>query len=157
MSAPAPRDRAQRRRDVEARLATDVDVWVATASADGDPHLIPLSHHWDGETLLLATAADSPTGRNLARSGTVRLAAGHTRDVCLVEGTVQTLPMDAVDDARATAFAEHTGFDPRGLRTPYHWYLVTPQRVLAWREENELAGRELMRDGRWTVETMDEG
>ena len=63
---PRPRSRAQRRRDTEHRLTPDVDVWVASASADGAPYLVPLSFDWDGEALLLATPTDSPTGRNLA-------------------------------------------------------------------------------------------
>lgn len=147
------RSGAQRRRDVESRLVSDNDAWVATASPDGEPYLVPLSYHWDGATLLLATPADSPTGRNLERGGTVRLALGQTRDVCLVDGTVETLTMAAVSRERADAFATHTGFDPRNLTTPYYWYRVTPRRVQAWREENELAGRELMRDGQWIVPT----
>ena len=48
MSA-APRSRAQRRRDTEHRLTHDIDVWVASASADGAPYLVPLSFDWDGE------------------------------------------------------------------------------------------------------------
>ena len=65
-----PRSRAQRRRDTEHRLTHDIDVWVASASADGAPYLVPLSFDWDGEALLVATPTDSPTGRNLAgRSG----------------------------------------------------------------------------------------
>src|SRR5690242_2164241 len=96
-----PRSRAQRRRDTEHRLAHDVDVWVASASADGAPYLVPLSFDWDGEALLLATPASSPTARNLAVSGTARLGLGETRD--------------------------------------------------AGREVDELAGRELMRDGRWLI------
>ena len=106
-----PRSRAERRRDTEHRLTHDVDVWVASASPDGTPHLVPLSFDWDGETLLLATSAQSPTGRNLAA----------------------------------------TGFDPRELTTPYHWFRVTPRRVPAWREVDEQTGRELMRDGRWSA------
>ena len=43
-----PRSRAQRRRDTEHRLTHDVDVWVASASADGAPYLVPLSFDWDG-------------------------------------------------------------------------------------------------------------
>ena len=70
-----------RRRDAEHRLETDVDLWVATASADGAPYLVPLSFDWDGEALLLATSSDSPTGRNLAAVRTVRLGLGVTRDV----------------------------------------------------------------------------
>lgn len=156
MTAAAPRDLAQRLRDTDALLRDAVDLWVATASPDGVPYLVPLSHHWDGETLLLATAASSPTARNLEHSGTVRLALGHTRDVCLIEGAVETLPMTAIDAARGDAFAAHTGFDPRTLTTRYHWYRVTPQRIQAWREVDELEGRDLMREGRWLVEARGE-
>ncbi|MEU1880045.1 hypothetical protein ABZ470_22255 [Streptosporangium sp. NPDC020072] len=39
----APRSRLQRRHDTEHRLAHDVDLWVASASADGVPYMVPLS------------------------------------------------------------------------------------------------------------------
>jgi nitroimidazol reductase NimA-like FMN-containing flavoprotein (pyridoxamine 5'-phosphate oxidase superfamily) len=68
-----PRSRAQRHRDTEHRLTHEVDVWVASASADGAPYLVPLSFGWHGEALLVATPTDSPTGRNLATTRTVRL------------------------------------------------------------------------------------
>jgi hypothetical protein len=48
-------------------------------------------------------------------------------------------------------FAERTGFDPRALTTPYRWFRISPRRVQAWREANEMADRDLMRDGRWLV------
>ena len=64
-AAPAPG--LQRRRDTEHRLTHDVDVWVASASADGAPYLVPLSFDWDGEALLVATPADSPTGQEPGR------------------------------------------------------------------------------------------
>jgi hypothetical protein len=76
--SPGPRSRAQRRRDTEHRLAHDVDLWVASASADGAPYLVPLSFDWDGEVLLVATPAGSPTGRNLAATRTTRLGLGRT-------------------------------------------------------------------------------
>ena len=146
-----PRTRAQRRRDTEHRLTQDVDLWVASASADAAPYLIPLSFDWDGETLLVATPADSPTGRNLAASGTVRLGVGHTRDVSMIDGEVEPLAIDALPRERGDRFAARTGFDPREPATPYRWFRITPRRIQAWREENELSGRELMRDGRWLV------
>ena len=86
---PTPRSRPQRRRDTEHRLTHDKDVWVASASADGAPYLVPLSFDWDGEALLVATATDSPTGRNLATIRTVRLGLGHTRDVSMIDGEVE--------------------------------------------------------------------
>ena len=134
----------QRRRDTLARLEHDVDLWMATADA-GTPYLVPLSFRWDGSTLLVATPASSPTGRNLAHTGKARLALGATRDVVLVEGDVAVVDPD---DGEADAFAARAGFDPRNSRG-YLYFRVTPRRVQAWREVDELAGRELMRDGTW--------
>ena len=146
-----PRSRPQRRRDTEHRLTHDIDLWVATASADGAPYLVPLSFDWDGEALLVATPTDSPTGRNLAASRTVRLGLGHTRDVSMIEGDVEVLEIDALPRERGDWFAARTGFDPRVLATPYRWFRISPRRIQAWREANELPDRELMRDGRWDV------
>ncbi|MGW2786346.1 pyridoxamine 5'-phosphate oxidase family protein [Streptomyces populi] len=144
-----PRSRAVRRRDTEHRLAHDVDAWVASASADGTPYLVPLSFDWDGETLLMATPAASPTGRNLAACRTTRLALGPTRDVTVIDGDVEVLEPDAPPRQEAERFAARTGFDPRAQTTPYRWFRVTPRRIQAWREADELPGRDLMRDGRW--------
>ena len=148
---PDPRSRAQRRSDTEHRLAHDVDVWVGSASEDGAPYLVPLSFDWDGEALLLATPADSPTGRNLAATGTARLGLGETRDVSMIDADVAVLEIDALPQEQGDRFAARAGFDPRTLTTPYRWFRVSPRRIQAWREENELADRELMRDGRWRV------
>jgi hypothetical protein len=151
MNAPAPRSRAERRRDTERRLGRDVDVWVASASSDGTPWLVPLSFDWDGESLLLATPKDSPTGVNLAHTGRVRLGLGETRDVTVIEGDVEVVEIDELPLATGDRFAARTGFDPRTLATPYRWFKVRPRRIQAWREANELSGRELMRHGQWLV------
>jgi hypothetical protein len=145
---PEPRPRAQRRRDSERRLADDVDVWVASAAPDGTPHLVPLSFDWDGEALWLATPIGSPTGRNLAASRSARLALGHTRDVTMIEGEVEVVDIDARPTEHGDRFAARTGFDPRTL-SDYAWFRVVPRRIQAWREVDEMAGRDVMRDGRW--------
>ena len=145
--AAAPRSRAQRRQDTEHRLAHDVDVWVATASPDGAPYLVPLSFDWDGEALLVSTPANSPTGRNLAATRRVRLGLGLTRDVSMIDGDVEVLDIDALPRDRGDRFAERTGFDPRTEATPYRWFRITPHRIQAWREADELRNRELMRAG----------
>ncbi|MGO4597806.1 pyridoxamine 5'-phosphate oxidase family protein [Terrabacter sp. 2RAF25] len=146
-----PRPRAQRRRDTETRLAEDVDLWVASASADGTPYLVPLSFDWDGSAVLIATPADSQTGRNLAATRTVRLGLGETRDVTMVEGDVEVLEIGELGEQEGDRFAARAGFDPRLQTTPYRWFRISPRRVQAWREADELTGRELMRDGRWLV------
>ncbi|MET7733603.1 pyridoxamine 5'-phosphate oxidase family protein [Streptomyces sp. NPDC005402] len=153
MAPQPPRPAEQRKQDTLHRLEHDEDVWVATAPDDGSgvPYLVPLSFLWDGSTILLATPAGSPTGRNLKSTGRVRLGLGPTRDVVMIEGTVETVTQDELSEEEGDRFASVTGFDPRRLTTPYLYFRVRPQRVQAWREENELTGRELMRDGRWLV------
>jgi hypothetical protein len=143
------RSRPERRRDTEHRLNHDIDVWVASASADGAPYLVPLSFDWDDEALLVATPANSPTGRNLAATRAARLALGHTRDVSMIEGEVEVLEIDALPEERAERFAARAGFDPRALATPYRWFRISPRRIQAWREVDELRDRDLMRDGGW--------
>jgi nitroimidazol reductase NimA-like FMN-containing flavoprotein (pyridoxamine 5'-phosphate oxidase superfamily) len=143
-----PRSRAQRRRDTEHRLTHDKDVWVASASADGEPHLVPLSFGWDGEALLVATPRDSPADRNLAATRAVRLGLGHTRDVSMIEGEVEVLEIDALPQERVT------GSSRTPASTRVRWPRRTggsassPRRIQAWREVNEMPGRELMRNGR---------
>jgi nitroimidazol reductase NimA-like FMN-containing flavoprotein (pyridoxamine 5'-phosphate oxidase superfamily) len=105
--APAP----QRRRDTEHRLTHDIDVSVASAWADGAPYLVPLSFAWEGEALLVATPTDSPTGRNLAATRTVRLGLGHTREVSVIGGEVEVLEIDALPQQRGYRFAARTAFD----------------------------------------------
>ncbi|MEU3414863.1 MULTISPECIES: pyridoxamine 5'-phosphate oxidase family protein [unclassified Streptomyces] len=150
MTPPPARSVAQRKKDTLHRLDHDVDAWVASAGPEGAaPWLVPLSFVWDGTSLLIATAADSPTGRNLAATGRARLGIGPTRDVVLIEGTALAVTPEDLPEEDAEVFAGKTGFDPRRLSAPYLYFRVVPQRVQAWREENELPGRDLMRAGRW--------
>lgn len=148
---PEPRPREQRRRDTEQRLNRDIDLWLASASTDGAPYLVPLSFDWDGGALLVATPLTSPTGRNLAATRTTRVALGLTRDVTLIEGEVEVLPIDALPAEQGDHFAARAGFDPRRSGPSYRWFRITPRRIQAWREVDELADRDLMRDGRWLV------
>lgn len=145
------RSGSQRRSDTEHRLTHDIDLWVATASADGVPYLVPLSFDFDGEALLVSTPLTSPTGRNLSSSRTVRLGLGLTRDVTMIDGDVEVLEMAALSQQRGDLFAARTGFDPRTLAATYRWFRITPRRIQAWREVDELDDRELMRDGQWLV------
>jgi Pyridoxamine 5'-phosphate oxidase len=149
-SLPPPRASEQRRRDALAQLASRVDVWVASAGSEGRAHLVPLSYHWDGARLTLATPRASRTGRNLLRAGWARVALEPTRDVVLLEGPVELLEIGGEPELEE-AFARSAGFDPRAEAEEYVYLRITPERVQAWREENELAGRDLMRDGVWLV------
>jgi hypothetical protein len=150
------RSRTDRFRDRLHRLESDVDAWIATADpVKGTPYLVPLSFDWDGERMLISTPTASPTSRNLRATGRARVGLGPTRDVVLIDGDVHEIAPDEVTNTAADAFAARTGFDPRSLSTPYSWFQIRPHRIQAWREANELDGRDVMRDGTWLVAISD--
>ena len=151
MPSPA-RPRAQRIADTIARFEADVDCWVSTASAAGEPHLVPLSFLWWREHVVLATERRMLTIRNLEQVPRVRLGFGLTRDVVVVSAIVdEFVPAEEVEPALGDAFAAAAGFDPRTLSGSYVYALARPLTIRAWREENELADRDLMRDGQWLI------
>jgi hypothetical protein len=147
------RSARQRQLDTLGRLENDIDCWVSTADpATGTPYLVPLSFHWYEGRLLIATPVGSPTGRNLRSTKKVRIGLGPTRDVVLIEASVdEVLPTVDIPGPIGDRYAERSGWDPR--HSPgYAFFWIRPERLQAWREVDELTGRELMRDGRWTVE-----
>lgn len=140
-----PVDRARRART---RLATEGEAWLASASADGDAHLIPLSYHWDGEGMLFATDERSVTVRNARRGGRLRASLASTDDVVIVEGVAEFV--DPARDAGALAgFVARHGWDPRREGSPSAVFRLRPRRAQAWRTEGENATRDVMVDGRW--------
>jgi nitroimidazol reductase NimA-like FMN-containing flavoprotein (pyridoxamine 5'-phosphate oxidase superfamily) len=139
------RSAAQRKHDTLARLAGDVDAWIATADADGNGYLLPLSFLWDGSGVVVSTLSTSVTARNLARGGRVRVGLGELRDVTLIDGTAEPVR----DEQTKNAFAAKHSWDPRRESDDYAWFRIVPSRLQTWREVNELAGRTLMRDGGW--------
>jgi Pyridoxamine 5'-phosphate oxidase len=143
-----PRPRSQRRADVLAKLQSEVDLWVASADGEGSAYLVPLSYYWDGSTVTIATPRASRTAVNLTRAGSARVALGPTRDVVIIEGPVEAIPI-GTDPALEDAHARAAGFDPRTLTTEYIYITITPHSIQAWREANELSERQLMRGGEW--------
>jgi nitroimidazol reductase NimA-like FMN-containing flavoprotein (pyridoxamine 5'-phosphate oxidase superfamily) len=148
-----PRSLEQRTADVLARLRGDVDLWVASADADGAAYLVPLSFVWDGAAVTFATPRSSRTARNLVRAGSARVALGLTRDVVMLDGVVEAIAI-GTDPALEEAHAAATGFDPRAEPEEYVYLRITPREIQAWREANELSGRKVMRAGRWLAEAQ---
>jgi hypothetical protein len=153
MASPTARPPEQRKADTLAKLAQDAaDVWVATASPGGEAHLVPLSLCWDGDRVVLATERRSRTFTNLEASGRARLALGPERDVVVMDAVVvSVIDVGDAPHALADAYAEQADWDPRGAGEGYAYIVLAPERIQAWREANEIAGRTLMRHGVWLV------
>jgi len=145
-----PRESSQRKVDALEKLSSDYDIWVATADRDGKACLVPLSFAWVDERIILVTARQNRTARNIAATGTAHLALGPTRDVISLEGTAELIGSDELADEDADCYAAQAGWDPRPDDSMV-WIVFRPSRIQAWREVDELEERTIMEDGRWLV------
>lgn len=150
MSHPPARDAATRKADTLSILAGTVDTWVATADGDQE-HMVPLTFSWDGFDVVVATPESSITARNIVRNGHARCAFGAVRDVVLIDVSLER--SIAVADAPDVLdhYVSTRGDDPSTWGEGYVFLVLRPQRIQAWREANEIAGRTVLRDGTWLV------
>jgi hypothetical protein len=151
VTGPEARTAAERKADTLAKLtAPAADGWVATAG-DG-AHLVPLSVAWIDDRIVIALEARSVTARNLTGTRTARVALGPTRDVVLVDAVLEAShDVAAAPPELAEAYAAQSDWDPRADADGYVFLVLRPQRVQAWTEVHELAGRTIMRAGEWVV------
>jgi len=143
----APRSLDQRIKDTRKRLEDDVDAWVATTGPDR-PWLIPLSLLWHGDRLLFATSASSATAVNIGLVRRVRVALDGVRDVVIIDGDADLAASTTLSGAELDAYTAKHSSDPRTWADAV--IRVIPVRIQAWREENEIAGRTIMRNGVWS-------
>jgi hypothetical protein len=144
------RTTAQRIADSLELLARNGDGWLATASPEGEPHLIAVSACWTGRVVLLATRGDSRTARNLAASGSARLALGAPEDAILLDVTVVDRQAAGPDSGElGQAFSSAMGWDPADEPGSWDYFVLVPQRVQAYRGYGERPGATIMRGGSW--------
>jgi hypothetical protein len=129
------------------------DVWVASGSAEGLPHLVPLSFSWNGVDVVLAVEPDAVTAKNVMRGGRARLGFGRTRDVVMVDATLRdSIAVGEASDDIAAGYAQQAEWDPRVAGTPFVFLRLRPERIQVWRESDEIAGRTVMRNGTWLAD-----
>ncbi len=143
------RTAAERTRDALRRLETEPNVWIATASMTGIPHLVPLSLAWVDDAIVVATPTDTPTVRNASASGRARATLDSADDVVIVDADVRVEDLDRVQPSTVEAYISRVGWDPRD--DPGAWSMLTlaPSRIQAWNSLQETSDRFIMRDGAW--------
>jgi hypothetical protein len=100
---------------------------------------------------VVALERTSVTARNVEATRRARLALGETRDVVMIDATLDEVVAVDGADRLADAYAGQADWDPRTAGPGFVFLALLPQRVQAWREADELAGRTLMRAGEWLV------
>jgi hypothetical protein len=140
----------QRKTDVLAALGQNRDLWLATSSRSGRPHLIAVSTWWDGSGLVMATVDGSRTARNLDATGVGRLGAGTTDDVIMIDVRVAgSVPVADAPSGLKDGFAAGAGWDPAEEGDGWRFFRLQPMAIQAYRGYGELEGRQVMRDANW--------
>ena len=143
------RTHSQRRADAIRRLESEPNVWIATASAGGVPHLVPLSLAWDGTRILVATPTSTPTARNAAEAGVVRASLDDADDVVLIDATVEVVDFAAADRALIDVYVQRVGWNPADESGDWSLLVVAPTTIRSWNGIDETTGRVIMKRGDW--------
>jgi hypothetical protein len=140
----------QRKADVLAALGRNADLWLATASPTGRPHLVAVSAWFHDPDFLIATVGSSRTARNLDATEIARLAVGAPDDVIVIDARLTaSMPVTAAEADLLAGFATAVGWSP--VEEPGNWrfFRLVPTRIQAYRGYGELEGRDVFSDGRW--------
>jgi PPOX class probable F420-dependent enzyme len=87
---------------VERRLQTEQNLWLATVRPDGAPHLVPIWFVWVTGKIYLCTGADSVKVHNLSHNPHVSIALEDGTHPIVIEGLAQ--PIGAVPKPVIEAF-----------------------------------------------------
>ena len=140
----------QRKADVLAALERNRDLWLATASRSGRPHLVAVSAWWHDADFLVATVGSSRTARNLDATEIARLALGAPDDVIVIDARLtESLPVGAAEAPLQAGFAAAVGWSPVEEPGSWRFFRLAPTRIQAYRGYGELEGRDVFNDGRW--------
>ncbi len=125
-------------------------MWVATASGDAVPHMVPFSLHWDGEHVIIATEPGSATVRNLTASPAAKLAIGDSKDVVIITArAVSIADTHGADHQLLQQFSSRVGWNPDGSDVEMVFVTFKPERIHAWRDVAEISERTIMRRSEW--------
>lgn len=84
-------------------------------------------------------------------SGVAKVSIGPTDDVLLIDVALgDAVPVEDAPAEVSDAYARQSDWDPRqGVDSPSLYISLRPIVMRAWRDEGEIAGRVIMRDGEW--------
>jgi nitroimidazol reductase NimA-like FMN-containing flavoprotein (pyridoxamine 5'-phosphate oxidase superfamily) len=123
--------------NVDARLRSMREIWVATTSPSGRPDATPVWFWWDGEAAYFTCAAVARKARNIAHQPEVVLLNGDGADPIILKGRAEPVvdedELERVDRAYAEKYvAPQTGERATIFVADDHVYRVRPRIVSAW-------------------------
>jgi hypothetical protein len=123
--------------NVDRRLHSLREIWLATASPLGRPDATPVWFWWDGESVYFTCAAVAHKARNIAQTPDVVLINGDGADPIIFKGTAERvtdrLELERIDRGYAEKYvAPTTGERATVFVSDDHVYRVRPRLVSAW-------------------------
>jgi PPOX class probable F420-dependent enzyme len=76
---------------IERRLQTEQNLWLATVRPNGSPHLVPIWFVWVAGKIYVCTGADSVKVRNLRQNPQVSIALEDGAQPIVIEGRAQPI------------------------------------------------------------------
>src|SRR5712691_11289327 len=118
--------------NVDRRLQSLREIWVATASPKNRPDATPVWFWWDGEAVYFTCAAVARKARNIAHEAEVVLLNGDGADPIIIKGRAER-----VDIAYSEKYVAPTsGERATVFVADHHVYRVRPRLVSAWSYAN---------------------
>jgi hypothetical protein len=121
------------------RLESARAYWIATASAAGRPHAMPVWGVWVGDRLWFSTGAGTVKARNLAVNPRVAVHLESATELVALQGVAEAVPADRrpaeVDAAYTAKYVLPRTGEPAAIevgRSPV--FAVTPSSVYGWFE-----------------------
>jgi nitroimidazol reductase NimA-like FMN-containing flavoprotein (pyridoxamine 5'-phosphate oxidase superfamily) len=127
--------------NVDLRLRSMREIWIATASPTGRPDATPVWFWWDGEVVYFTCAAVARKARNIAHEPEVVLLNGDGADPIVIKGRAMRVSdrdeLERVDDAYAEKYVAPTSGERATIFVADdHVYAVRPRLVSAWSYAN---------------------
>jgi hypothetical protein len=122
--------------NVDRRLASMREIWIATASPQGRPDAVPVWFWWDGRLAYFTCKAGTVKPRNIAHQPNVVLHNGDGTDPIIVKGRAEVVTAAAELERVASAYREKYVDPGSGAQAAItdedDVYRVTPRLVSAW-------------------------
>jgi Pyridoxamine 5'-phosphate oxidase len=122
--------------NVDRRLRSMREIWIATASPRGRPDAVPVWFWWNGDVAYFTCKTGTVKPRNIAHEPNVVLHNGDGTDPIILKGLAERVTdqseRERVDAAYREKYVDPGSGTPATLTDEDDVYRVTPRRISAW-------------------------
>ena len=120
---------------IQERLSTARNIWLASVRPNGAPHLIPIWFVVHHGLIYVCTPPDSVKVRNLRRNPRIALALEDGSVPVILEGTAMLMNHTDAPEEVIPMFKRKYGWDIVLSEPHYIIIAVTPRKTLTWNSE----------------------